>query len=142
MAALKHIQRLLLEDDLLILRKIFRQPGLVIVFYPNEIIRQSSRHKLRARRAFQAVRWKLLELGIIRRMKAAMRNQENFALTRRIRQPANIGQKFLSSGNVKLPAGQHKIGLYIHFPKNKVTRLHSALRRLDAKLGAQLLSTH
>ena len=132
MATLKNIQRLLLQDDLLILGKVFGQLGVGIVFNPNKIICQCFRNKVRPRRPFQAVRRKLLELRIIRRMEASMRNQENFTAPRRIRQLADIGQKFLGSGNVELGAGHHEIGLHIHFPKNVIARLHSTLRRLDA----------
>ncbi len=82
MATLKDIQRLFLQDDLLILEKIFGQAGVGVVFHANEILRQRLRNKLRARRALQAVRRKLLELRIIRRMKASMRNKKNFAAPR------------------------------------------------------------
>src|SRR6266849_8074657 len=111
MATLKDIQRLFLQDDLLILEKSFGQAGDGVVFHANEILRQRFRNKLRARRALQAVRRKLLELRIIRRMKASMRNKKNFAAPRCIGQLADIGQKFLGSGNVELATGQYKIGL-------------------------------
>ena len=132
MATLKDIQRLLLQNDLLMLGKIFGQLGVGVVFHASDIVRQCLRNKVRSGRAFQTVRRKLLELRIIRRMKASMRNQENFVAPRRVRQLADVGQKFLRSGNVKLAARQHKIGLHIHFPKNVVARLHGTLRRIDA----------
>ena len=151
MATLKNIQRLLLQDDLLILEKIFGQAGVGVVFHANKILRQRFRNKLRSSRPFHAVRRKLLEFRIIRRMKASMRNQENFAAPRRVRQLADIGQKFLGSRNVELATRQHEISLHIHFPKNVVARLHSILRRLDAcnrflpplaKRNSQLLDAH
>src|ERR1700680_3748207 len=96
------------------------------------MFRERYRNKLRSSRPFQAVWRKLLELRIIRCMEASMRNQENFAAPRRVRQLADIGQKFLGSRNVELATGQHEISLHIHFPKNVVARLHCTLRRLDA----------
>ena len=63
MASLKNIQRLLLQDDLLVLEKIVWQLGVDIVFHPNEILRQRFRNKLRSSRAFQAVRGKRSNSG-------------------------------------------------------------------------------
>jgi hypothetical protein len=66
------------------------------------------------------MRRKLLELGIVSRVKAAVRNQEDLVSPRGIGQLANVRQQFLCSGYVELATGQHEISLNIYFPKDEV----------------------
>jgi hypothetical protein len=53
-------------------------------------------------------------------MKAAVRNQEDLAVTRGIREAADVRQKTLGPGNVEFATGQHEVGLSIHFPEDDV----------------------
>src|SRR5450759_4392053 len=101
MASLKNIERLLLQDNLPILEKIFRQLRVGVVFHPNEIVRQRFRNQLRPSRSLQAMWRELLELRVVGRMKVSMRQQKHFAAPRRVRQFADVGQEFLGSGNVE-----------------------------------------
>ena len=74
------------------------------------------------------MRRKLFELGIVRRMEAAVRDEEDFVAPGGIGKFADVGQEFLGSGDVELAARQHEISLDVYFPKNVVTRSHSMLR--------------
>src|ERR1035437_357385 len=132
MVRLKNVERLLLQDNLPILEKIFRQLCIDIVFYPNKIVRQRFRNQFGPSRSLQAVWRKVLKLRVVGRMKVSMRHQKHFAAPRSVRQLADIGQKFLGSRNVEVAPRQHEIGLHIHFPKNVLARWHSTLRRFDA----------
>jgi hypothetical protein len=37
----------------------------------------------------------------------------------------DVGEQFLGSGYVEFPAGQHEVGLRIHFPQNQIQRYHA-----------------
>src|ERR1700679_2717535 len=101
-----------------------------IIFHPYEPVCQRLGNELCPGRALQAMRRKQLKLGVICGMKAAMGNQENLVTPRRVGELANIGQEFLSSRHVQLTAGQHEIGLHVHFPENVIARSHSVLSML------------
>jgi len=73
------------------------------------------------------MRRKLGELRVVPRMEIATRDQEDFIAPRGVCEFANIRAEFLGTGNVKLATGQHEINLYIHFPKNEITRWHSTV---------------
>ncbi len=132
MATLKDVERLFLKDDLLIAEKVFRQLRVGIVFQTNEILSQRLGDKLGAWRAFHAVRRKLVEFGVIGRVKAAMGDQKHIAAARRVGELADIGEEHFRSRNVELATGHHKVGLHVHFPEDEVARLHSSSRPVDA----------
>jgi hypothetical protein len=49
---------------------------------------------------------------------AAVRDQENAALSRCVGEPANIGQQLFGAGDVEFAAGRHEVFLRVHFPEN------------------------
>src|SRR5437764_571262 len=67
------------------------------------------------------------EFRIVGDVIAAVRDQEHTSLAGGIGKPPNVGQQFLCAGHVKLAAGQHKIGLGVYFPENKIARYHTRL---------------
>jgi hypothetical protein len=119
-AALEDVERLLLKQNLLELRKIVGQARRLAVGHDSDSVCESLGYIFRAVGSLDAVGREQRELRVINGMKAAVRNQEDVAVTRSIREATDIGQKPLGPGNVKLSVGQHEVGLNIHLPEDNV----------------------
>ena len=61
-------------------------------------------------------------------MKAAVRDEEDAALARRIDKPAHVGEQLLSARYVKLTTWQHKVFLRVYTPQNGVCGSHESLQ--------------
>jgi len=120
--ALEDVERLFLEKNLIELQKIVWQRGQRLVRDGDDFLRQSFGNNRGARRAFDAVRRKRLELRIVLRVVAAMRDQKHAALAGSVRKPPNIRKQFFGAGHVELPAGQHEVHLCVDFPENEIAR--------------------
>ena len=138
MPALEDVERLFFEMNLLILFKITRQRcrGLVRDCY--NFLRQRLGNIGGARGAFDAVRRKCLELGIVFRVVATMRNQKDATLAGGVRKPANIREQAFGAGDVELAAGQHEVRLRIDFPEDEIARYHCG--RLIAVVENKLIT--
>jgi hypothetical protein len=58
------------------------------------------------------------ELEIVFGVVAAVRDQQNAALTRGIGEPANVREQALGAGHVEFAAGEHEVCLCVDFPEN------------------------
>ena len=139
MAALEDVQRLFLKQHLLELREVVRQARRLTVGHHGDAVGESLGYILRALSSLDAVRRELCELRVVNGMEAAMRNQEGLAVTCGIRKSADVGQKALGPGNVKLSVGQHEVGLSIHFPEDDVVSQSVALSQAGSLMELTLL---
>src|ERR1700733_4206779 len=110
MLRLKDVESLLLQHDLLAGCEVVGQLCEGNVFDAHHFFRKRFRNELGPGGSSDAMRRKLLKLGIVGGVEASMRNQEHFTSARRIREPADVGQQLLRSGDIEFSARKHKIG--------------------------------
>src|SRR5579871_2094657 len=127
MARLKNVEGLLFEQDLLVRRQIGRKLGLSIIRNAGNLVGKCLGHELGSGSAFYAVRGKYFEFRIVRSVKASVRHEKDSILTHCVGEATDIGKQFFSARHIEFSAGQHEIGLHIHFPKDEVSRNHGSL---------------
>ena len=135
MPALKDIQSLFFQQDLLIGKQIVRNFRAGFVGYASNPGGQRFRYKLRARRALHAMWRKCFEFRIVGNMEAAVRYQKYAFVARRLRQAANVGQQLFRARHVKLPSRKHEISLGVDLPENVFARNHCAQPAENRILG-------
>jgi hypothetical protein len=124
--ALKNVEGLFLEQDLPIVREILRQRCGGFVGNANNFFCQRVGNESGAGSSLHTVGRENPELGIVRRMIAAVGDEKNFALASGVGKTADVRQEALSAGDIKRAAGQHEVGLGVDFPEDYVARYHLA----------------
>lgn len=119
--ALKDVEGLLFQEDLLVLRKILRQ-RCRFVRHPEHALGQRFWNQLGSGCPFDAMRRKGLELGIVLRVIATMRDEKDAALAGDIGKLSDVGQQTFRTGHVQLSVGQYEISLRVDFPENQIPR--------------------
>ncbi len=125
MEAGKDVERLLFEENLLVLRKIRRQLRCGLVGDRGYFASQGLGNKPRSGSAFDAMRRKGGELGVVLDVIAAVRNQKDAVLAGGIGEPFDVGQQAFGARHIEIAAGQHEILLRVHFPENNIGRYHT-----------------
>src|SRR5215469_4826688 len=124
MLALKDVERLLLQQDLFVLREILWKLCGVCVFHASHFVGERLGHEFRSGRSLDTMRRERFELGIVGSMEIPVRHQKHFSLTHRIGEPPDVWQQLLGSGDIQVASGQHEIPLHIYFPEYEVLRNH------------------
>ena len=125
---IKDIQRLLFDENLLVVQQIVGQLELRIIWQSTNFLRETLRDNLSTTRAANAMRRKNLKFRVVWWVLVAARNEERAIPADNIDQPLDVGNELFRAGDVKLAARVQEVHLHIHFPKNRVgTWLHDAI---------------
>jgi len=117
---IKNIQRLLFDENLLVVQQIVGQLDFRTIRESANLLGKALRDNLSTTRAANTMGRKNLKFRVVWWVLVAARNEERAIPAGNIDQPLNVGNELFCPGDVKLAVREQKVHLHIHFPKNKV----------------------